>query len=679
MGIELAAGWLGVLMPQEIAAELEKSMDVLSTTLRDVPERQRSLRVVFDRSWQLLSDRERETFLCLSVFRGGFQREQGEAAAGTSLPILLTLVNKSFIQRENNRRFGLHEQLRFFANELLRQDKQAWQAAKQAHSHAYAAFVAGQLRKLRGREQMAALGEIERELDNIRVAWEWLVTQEDMNVLVAQMLPVLYRFYTLRARQADMEPLLYSALAKVKSAAGGKATINFLILQTVVIDLYFQQLIRMPFLYPGGRSLLQKLWPIAVAHRRDMGEWFDRFMLHHILNVGEEEAYQQWEDHIVDLRSQGDDWTLAYSLQWFAVALRVTDRNRTRPFDYLEEALPLFIKIGDKFEIAQTFFSLGWMSEWQGDYLLAVENFQQAQQLLVEQGGDARRGRIIHVMVGLYMKIGQPRKGFSLLAEEQALYRGLNRLDLLKHSLHWESIMASRHSDLEHAFRTRNESMAVGQVIARALDRDEAETLNWDYFELGELYRVAGDLVQASRYYEMAGKIFTLNDDAKGHAFYRRALGDLALTERQFDRAESHYRFYLTHARDTKSFFEIAVATIGLGRALRGLGRYQESEECLREALVLVDNPAIVDFIMWPILALAELKASKEEYMGGAILAAYVLQHPLAWLEMRSLAEGVLHEIQPQIDPNFDVQTAAQEAARTLIPDFDLAYLPPLG
>jgi hypothetical protein len=92
-----------------------------------------------------------------------------------------------------------------------------------------------------------------------------------------------------------------------------------------------------------------------------------------------------------------------------------------------------------------------------------------------------------------------------------------------------------------------------------------------------------------------------------------------------------------------------------------------------------VDNPAIVDFIMWPILALAELKASKEEYMGGAILAAYVLQHPLAWLEMRSLAEGVLHEIQPQIDPNFDVQTAAQEAARTLIPDFDLAYLPPLG
>ena len=153
----------------------------------------------------------------------------------------------------------------------------------------------------------------------------------------------------------------------------------------------------------------------------------------------------------------------------------------------------------------------------------------------------------------------------------------------------------------------------------------------------------------------------------------------LALAQEQFDQADRHYRFYLTHARDTNSFFEIAVALIGLGRALRGLGRYEESEVTLGEARVQADNPAIIDFILWPILALAELKASQDEYRESALLAAYVLRHSLAWLEMRNLMEGLLQEIQPHLEPGFDRQTAAQIAAESLIPELNLAHLPELG
>ena len=39
LGIELAATWVDVLSPQEIADEIESSLDILEAELRDLPER----------------------------------------------------------------------------------------------------------------------------------------------------------------------------------------------------------------------------------------------------------------------------------------------------------------------------------------------------------------------------------------------------------------------------------------------------------------------------------------------------------------------------------------------------------------------------------------------------------------------------------------------------------------
>ncbi len=59
LGILLAAAWLRLLSPAEIAAEITAhSLDFLEGEWQEVPERQRSLRAVFDYSWRLLSERE---------------------------------------------------------------------------------------------------------------------------------------------------------------------------------------------------------------------------------------------------------------------------------------------------------------------------------------------------------------------------------------------------------------------------------------------------------------------------------------------------------------------------------------------------------------------------------------------------------------------------------------------
>ena len=75
LAIELAAAWVEVMPPAEVAAEIERCLDFLESDWVDVPERQRSIRAVFEHSWNLLSPRERVAFQELSVFRGGFGRQ----------------------------------------------------------------------------------------------------------------------------------------------------------------------------------------------------------------------------------------------------------------------------------------------------------------------------------------------------------------------------------------------------------------------------------------------------------------------------------------------------------------------------------------------------------------------------------------------------------------------------
>ena len=77
---------VGVDAPvREIADEIERNIDFLATSMRDVPERHRSLRAAFDQSWRLLSGEQQDVLARLSVLRGDFGREAAAAVAGADL------------------------------------------------------------------------------------------------------------------------------------------------------------------------------------------------------------------------------------------------------------------------------------------------------------------------------------------------------------------------------------------------------------------------------------------------------------------------------------------------------------------------------------------------------------------------------------------------------------------
>jgi transcriptional regulator with XRE-family HTH domain len=69
LGIELSAAWVGLLSCEKIAREIERNLDFLTISMRDLPERHRSLRGTLDHSWNLLNDEEQSILSRLSVFK----------------------------------------------------------------------------------------------------------------------------------------------------------------------------------------------------------------------------------------------------------------------------------------------------------------------------------------------------------------------------------------------------------------------------------------------------------------------------------------------------------------------------------------------------------------------------------------------------------------------------------
>jgi predicted ATPase/tRNA A-37 threonylcarbamoyl transferase component Bud32 len=200
LAILLAAAWVEMLTPKEIAIEIRNSLDFLEGEMRDLPERHRSIRAVFDYSWNLMNETERRAFMNLSVFMGGFTREAAQKAVGASLRVLTSLVNASLIRRSpNSGRYDIHELLRQYAEEWLKSTGH-YETIYADYAIYYLGFMADRQADLQGKRQLGALDEIEADFENIRQAWRWAVTNNRAD-LIAPAMESLHLFGLMRSYQ----------------------------------------------------------------------------------------------------------------------------------------------------------------------------------------------------------------------------------------------------------------------------------------------------------------------------------------------------------------------------------------------------------------------------------------------------------------------------------------------
>lgn len=211
LGIELAAAWVTVHSCEQIAQEIERSLDILTTRMRNAPARQRSIRATFEHSWQLLSPAQRDVLAQLSVFRGGFQPEAAAQVTGASPTMLSALLEKSLLHRLPSCRYDMHPLLRQYAAEKLKANPRARKETEMRHIRYFAAFLAQQEQVLQSAGQKDSLARIATEIENARQAWQTAVTH-GAAAGIEQCLESLYRFYDVRCRFQEGIDLLAQAI-----------------------------------------------------------------------------------------------------------------------------------------------------------------------------------------------------------------------------------------------------------------------------------------------------------------------------------------------------------------------------------------------------------------------------------------------------------------------------------
>lgn len=223
LGIELAAVRRRELSSQEIARQIENNLDALATSMPDMPERHRSLRAVFDYSWQRLAKAERRAFAGLSIFRGGFSEAAAQAVTGAAPTVLAALITHSLLREMRPGRYAVHEVLRQYAEEKLRASLAEAERAEREHGRYYLAFLHSRGAALQGPHQKEALADIDVDLENARAAWRRALTRE-MASDIEQSVDTLYRFYEARGQLHEgLEALTQTTEAFSGSPTGERA------------------------------------------------------------------------------------------------------------------------------------------------------------------------------------------------------------------------------------------------------------------------------------------------------------------------------------------------------------------------------------------------------------------------------------------------------------------------
>src|SRR5579871_3480484 len=113
LALELAAARIKAMTVEQIAARLNKELDLLTGGNRAAQSRQQTLRATLDWSYALLSRPEQMLLQRVSVFAGGWTREAAETVCGGDaieaheVPDLLTaLVDKSLVTYEKGEQEG---------------------------------------------------------------------------------------------------------------------------------------------------------------------------------------------------------------------------------------------------------------------------------------------------------------------------------------------------------------------------------------------------------------------------------------------------------------------------------------------------------------------------------------------------------------------------------------------
>jgi predicted ATPase/DNA-binding XRE family transcriptional regulator len=480
LAIELAAGWVRALSCQEIAREIQRNVDFLATSARDVSERHRSIRAVFDHSWALLSPEEQHALTCLSIFRGGFGREAAEAVAGASLPLLSLLVSKSLLRRTETGRYDLHELVRQYAFSQLRRDPQAEAQIRELHCRYYAAVMERSGPAFKGPDQPAVAAELMGEIANIRLAWEWAATHA-LATQLTQAADTLFWLYEWQSNCPEGVPLFGQAVQQLQAAidsaapdTGGEWERHLALGQALSYQGFF---CFRQGQHPQGRKLLEQsraaLQPLADPSARAAVSNAVSFLGMVTYMMGEYHAGRRLlEEGLAMKRALNDRWGMAVCLRHLGLTAHALG-DYAEAHRLLSESLQLSRAMGNTWA---TTFSLNFLAT----AAYAQGAYDEARHLLYEALALSQtahdRYNIATALRGLglvHTALGQRQQAARFFRDSIAIWREIGEQGGLAQTLNGLGHALLVLEDRSGAWRCFSEALELAwqaQITPAALD-----------------------------------------------------------------------------------------------------------------------------------------------------------------------------------------------------------------
>jgi len=495
LGIELAAAWTRVLSCEDIGKEIEQNIDFLATSVRDVPERHRSVRAVFEHSWNLLPDEERQVFMRMSVFRGGFRREAADRVAGASLLLLSALVDKSLICWNPSEQYEIHELLRQYAEEKLSEVSKEREKTRDRHCEYYSEFLHQREEYLRGQREKEVLEEIAREIENVRTAWNWAVERQNTDA-IARSIESVFRLYLIRGWFREGEEVFERAVERLTELgqAQGKAGAEEILGKILGREGVFWAILSD---YERARDCFER--GIAVFRRLDVPK--ERafcfrnlgFVVHKLGKY--EEAKRLLRDSLSTCTEIDDREGVATTLNTLGlVAYELGDYEEAKR--WYQESVSIRRELGDRQGMAKALINRGNVAHTLGEYEEAKRLYEESLSISDETGDQWGMASSFNNLGNVAYQMGDSEEAKKLYEKSLAMKRQIGNRQGIASSLGNLGNISHELKQYEEARQLHQEMLTICRDIGNR--RGTANALNG----LGRASCALGEFAESREYFQ---------------------------------------------------------------------------------------------------------------------------------------------------------------------------------
>ncbi|MBZ0305206.1 MAG: tetratricopeptide repeat protein, partial [Anaerolineae bacterium] len=565
LGVELAAAWLQMLTCREIAQEIQRSLDFLSSSLRNLPPRHRSLRAVFDSSWERLTPVEKSTLSKISIFQGGFDRDAAYAVSQAALPVLRSLVNKSLVARHESGRYQIHELLRQFAAEKLNPEDA--QEAYRRHCTYYTDFIYQREAAMKGQAQVQALDEIEADIDNLRAAWMWAVHRDLPNM--RKLLNGFTLFYIMRGRYQESQEMFSGTLEYLKQLSLSpeeqllRARIQIFL---ACIYLNVSQVEKARALYAECYQTIQ------VDQTPDNAMFLVLLVLTLTWPHYNAEAEKWAQKALALFEAAHDRWGVATALRTLGdvahTGIRYADSRR-----YYQQSYEVSRVIGDQWGESNALRALGEVAYTLGEYAEAERLYREGLRLSEQVGDHAVIPYVLNRLANLILLQGRYEESARIFWEGVQEARRLG--DPTSMGWAWFGL-----GDIAITQQRYEEGMALLEdALAAYLLNESRQDPAWVYVTMSWVEILRADSSQAKTYAQQGLEIFTDVGSLWGQSAAFYCLGEAALLENDLPLARQHFKTSLSQAAQANSIMLLIRHLVGWGKLLLKEGQPQQAAE----------------------------------------------------------------------------------------------------